>query len=356
MPTSATAKANSFEAPWELPPIEIIFGLTPAMNAVRQKAEKVAQANVPVLMLGESGTGKELVARYIHRCSPWRPGPFVKVSCPAIPGTLLESELFGYEKGAFTGAYGMKPGRVEMASRGTLFLDEIAELDMGLQAKLLQLLQDGQFCRIGAQEDKKAEVRVVCATNRHLEEEIQAGSFRQDLFFRINVVSLRLLPLRERIDDLTDLVNYLLSSYEKEYERQVPPVSRQLMRLMQKYHWPGNIRELENLIKRYVILGLEEAISGELMKEDNGNGDLSTPMVADGPISLKKATRQAVQELERKIILKTLAANSWNRRRAARALDISYRALLYKIRQAGLPPKRAGRRAEQVSDSSTIAD
>jgi two-component system, NtrC family, response regulator AtoC len=356
MSTSATAKANTSEAPWELPPAEIIFGRTPAMNVVRHKAEKVAQANVPVLMLGESGTGKELVAQYIHLCSPWRPGPFVKVSCPAIPGTLLESELFGYEKGAFTGAYGMKPGRVEQASRGTLFLDEIAELDMGLQAKLLQLLQDGQFCRIGAQEDKKAEVRVLCATNRRLEEEIQAGSFRQDLFFRINVVSLQLLPLRDRIDDLGDLVNYLLDSYQKQYGRQVPPLSRHLLRLMQKYHWPGNVRELENLIKRYVILGLEEAISGELMKQDNGGREFSTSILTDGPISLKKATRQAVQELERKIILKTLAANSWNRRRAARALDISYRALLYKIRQAGLPPKRARRPGEPVSDSSVVAD
>jgi two-component system, NtrC family, response regulator AtoC len=356
MATNATAKTKSFELPWGPPPDEIIFGRTLAMKAVLEKAEKVAQANVPVLMLGESGTGKELVAQFIHRCSPWKSGPFVKVSCPAIPGTLLESELFGYEKGAFTGAYGMKPGRVEQANRGSLFLDEIAELDMGLQAKLLQLLQDGQFCRIGAQEDKKAEVRMLCATNRHLEEEIQAGAFRRDLFFRINVVSLKLLPLRERMDDLSDLVNYFLHSFQKQYGRQAPPLSSHLLRLMQKYQWPGNIRELENLIKRYVILGIEEAISSELVKQVGKNGNFSAQVIAEGPISLKKATRQAVLELERKIILKTLAANSWNRRRAARALDISYRALLYKIRQAGLPPKRAGRRGEQASDCSIVAD
>ena len=168
------------------------------MQSLRDRMDKVASANVPVLIQGESGTGKDIIARMIHGLSPWRTGPFVKVNCPAIPGTLLESELFGYEKGAFTGAYGAKPGRVEMAHRGTLFLDEISELDLGLQSKLLQLLQDGQFCRIGAQEDKRVEVRVVCATNRVLENEIESGTFRQDLFYRINVVNLHMPPLRER--------------------------------------------------------------------------------------------------------------------------------------------------------------
>ena len=151
------------------------------MQAIRSRLAKVAAANVPVLITGESGTGKDIIARLIHGLSPWKIGPYVKVNCPAIPGTLLESELFGYEKGAFTGAFGTKPGRVEMAHRGTLFLDEISELDLSLQSKLLQLLQDGQFCRIGAQEDKKVEVRVVCATNRNLETEIESGTFRQDL-------------------------------------------------------------------------------------------------------------------------------------------------------------------------------
>src|SRR5262249_14371869 len=159
------------------------FGKSLAMRAVREKLEMVATANVPVLIQGESGTGKEICAKYIHKLSPWNRGPLVKVSCPAIPGTLIESELFGYEKGAFTGAFGVKPGRVEMAHRGTLFLDEIGDLELGLQAKLLQLLQDGQFCRIGAQEDRKVEVRVVCATNRDLTEDIEAGTFREDLFY-----------------------------------------------------------------------------------------------------------------------------------------------------------------------------
>src|ERR1700694_1278396 len=189
----------------EMPPDAIVFGRTEAMQAVRDRLSKLAGANVPVLIQGESGTGKDIIARMIHANSPWRTGPYVKVNCPAIPGTLLESELFGYEKGAFTGAYGTKPGRVELAHRGTLFLDEISELDLGLQSKLLQLLQDGQFCRIGAQEDKKVEVRIVCATNRQLELEIQNGTFRQDLFYRINVVNLHMPPLRERRGDIEQL-------------------------------------------------------------------------------------------------------------------------------------------------------
>src|SRR5215467_12138705 len=232
----------------EMPPDPIVFGRTEAMQAVRDRLAKLAGANVPVLIQGESGTGKDIIARMIHAASPWRTGPWVKVNCPAIPGTLLESELFGYEKGAFTGAYGVKPGRVEMAHRGTLFLDEISELDMSLQSKLLQLLQDGQFCRIGAQADKKVEVRVVCATNRKLEEEIENGSFRQDLFYRINVVNLYMPPLRERRGDIDLLANYFLEYYNRKYNCRAKALSNELMGVLRKYHWPGNIRELENLV------------------------------------------------------------------------------------------------------------
>jgi two-component system response regulator AtoC len=275
------------------------------------------------------------------------------VNCPAIPGTLLESELFGYEKGAFTGAYGTKPGRVEMAHRGTLFLDEISELDMALQSKLLQLLQDGQFCRIGAQEDKKVEVRVVCATNRKLEEEIAAGNFRADLFYRINVVNLHMPPLRERASDIPQLISYFLEYYNRKFNARAVAPSADLMNALKKYHWPGNVRELENLMKRYVILGTEESISGDLhpREQDFFNADISV----DGPISLKKITRQAVRELERKIILKVLQHHHWNRKQAARALNISYRALLYKIRDAGLPSNRAPRRPQQDEGSHTVA-
>lgn len=332
----------------EIPPEAVVFGRSEAMLAVRDRLSKVAEANVPVLIQGESGTGKDIIARMIHGLSPWRNGPFVKVNCPAIPGTLLESELFGYEKGAFTGAYGSKPGRVELAHRGTLFLDEISELDPALQSKLLQLLQDGQFCRIGAQEDKKVEVRIVCATNRQLEVEIESGSFRPDLFYRINVVNLHLPPLRERRADVEDLVNYFLDYYNQKYNCRARALSSDLMAVLQKYHWPGNIRELENLVKRYVILGSEEVITSDLVPRDPQY--LNPEINLDGPISLKKLTRQAVRELERKVILKVLQANHWNRKKAARALSISYRALLYKIREAGLPPNRSSRkRVEPVT-------
>ena len=218
MPIPATNSVSSLVHPLgEFPPDAVVFGKSEAMQSLRARMDKVASANVPVLINGESGTGKDIIARMIHGLSPWKSGPFVKVNCPAIPGTLLESELFGYEKGAFTGAYGMKPGRVEMAHRGTLFLDEISELDLALQSKLLQLLQDGQFCRIGAQEDKKVEVRIVCATNRQLETEIENGTFRQDLYYRINVVNLRMPPLRERRGDIEALVNYFLEYYNRKY-------------------------------------------------------------------------------------------------------------------------------------------
>jgi two-component system, NtrC family, response regulator AtoC len=338
----------------EMAPESIVFGGTDAMRELRERLGKIAGANVPVLIHGESGTGKDIIARMIHAASPWKTGPWVKVNCPAIPGTLLESELFGYEKGAFTGAFGTKPGRVEMAHRGTLFLDEISELDMSLQSKLLQLLQDGQFCRIGAQEDKKVEVRIVCATNRKLEDEIANGTFRADLFYRINVVNLYMPPLRERTSDLTDLVAYFIEFYNRKFNARAKALSPDLMNSLRKYHWPGNIRELENLIKRYVILGNEEAILGDLRprEQDFFNADIAV----DGPISLKKLTRQAVHELERKIILKVLQHHHWNRKQAARALNISYRALLYKIRDAGLPSNRSRRPTTPDPPTGVAAD
>jgi two-component system response regulator AtoC len=337
----------------EMPPDAIVFGRTEAMQSVRDRLTKLAGANVPVLIQGESGTGKDIFARMIHAASPWRSGPWVKVNCPAIPGTLLESELFGYEKGAFTGAYGMKPGRVEMAHRGTLFLDEISELDMALQSKLLQLLQDGQFCRIGAQADKKVEVRVVCATNRKLEQEIENGTFRSDLFYRINVVNLHLPPLRERAGDIPDLVAYFLEHHNRKYNCRARALSSEMMSDLRKYHWPGNIRELENLIKRYVILGDEDVIAADLSPRDTNFFNAEIPL--DGQINLKKVTRQAVRELERKVILKVLQNHHWNRKQAARALSISYRALLYKIRDAGLPSNRIVKRREPVSPKQDIA-
>lgn len=334
-----------------LPPESIIYGESPAMQVIRHKVDKAASANVPVLLEGESGTGKDVLGRVIHLHSVWCPGPFVKVSCPAIPGTLLESELFGYEKGAFTGAYGAKPGRVEMADRGTLFLDEIGEMDLLLQAKLLQLLQDGRYCRIGARQDRRIEVRVICATNRNLAEEIKAGAFRQDLFYRINVLNIRVPPLRERISDLESLVEFFLHSCREAYGTAARPIPRGVIQKMKQYHWPGNIRELENLIRRYVILGSDSSvILDALLSRSDDEFDVAV----DGTSSLKEMTRRATRVLERRIISRTLEINGWNRKRAARALNISYRALLYKIKDAGIGAKRQPM-AEPAEDDQSLA-
>src|SRR5437762_4811626 len=351
--TSSNSVSSLVQSLGEIPPDAVVFGISTVMRDIQDKLARVANANVSVLISGESGTGKEIIATLLHRRSPWNMGPFVKVNCPAIPGTLMESELFGYEKGAFTGAFGAKPGRVEMAHRGTLFLDEISELDLSLQSKLLQLLQDGQFCRIGAQEDKKVEVRVVCATNRNLESEIEGGAFRQDLYYRINVVNLRMPSLRERRGDIEELASYFLEFYNRKYNCRARPLSNEVMSVLQKYHWPGNIRELENLIKRYVILGQEEVITNDLVAREP---DFFNPEISfDGPISLKKLTRQAVRELERKVILKVLQQHHWNRKQAARTLSISYRALLYKIRDAGLPSNRS-LRMRQAENAAAAAN
>ena len=217
----------------------------------------------------------------------------------------------------------------------------------------MQLLQDGQFCRIGAQADKKVEVRIVCATNRKLEEEIQNGTFRQDLYYRINVVNLYMPPLRERRSDIGTLAAYFLEFYNRKYNCKARPLSPELMEVLQKYHWPGNIRELENVLKRYVILGTEDAISNDLQPGDTDL--LAQEINFDGPISLKKLTRQATRALERKIILKVLHNHHWNRKQAAKTLNISYRALLYKIRDAGLPPNRA-RRPPEAAKGQVAAD
>jgi two-component system, NtrC family, response regulator AtoC len=341
----------------DLPPDDVIFGVSEAMALVRRQVETASRASVPVLLGGQSGTGKEVIAKLIHRRSPRQNEAFVKVNCPAIPGTLLESELFGYERGAFTGAYAAKPGRVETAENGTLFLDEIAELEPALQAKMLQLLQDGRFCRIGGHQERQVEVRVLCATNHDLAEDVEAGLFRRDLFYRINVLSIVLPPLSERREDIPDLVRYLIGKYSAKYERPGPPLTSRILRMLESRLWPGNIRELENAAKRYVILGTEEAFA--VTAPGFGGGPRSTLMgtpvqiqpllPGDSEASLKSIVRHAVKDLEKDIILRTLEANRWNRRRAARALRISYAALLYKMREAGVPPMR-GVRAQKFPE------
>jgi two-component system, NtrC family, response regulator AtoC len=346
MSSQATAKSA---VPYELPPAHIYFGPSEAMQAVRQKIERAAGLNVPILILGESGTGKEVLARFIHERSPWRNGPFVKVNCPAIPGTLLESELFGFQKGAFTGAHTAKPGHFETAQGGTLFLDEIAELDSSLQAKLLHVLQDGHFTRIGDHEEKRMDARIVCATNRQLQREIESGSFRSDLLYRINVITITLPGLRERRDDIPYLADYLRVQFNHRFQREAPPLSPDTLHLLRQRDWPGNIRELENCIARYVVLGSEEAFSND--RAERAPSRFTYEPTPDGNIPLKHISQQVTRKMERDVILKVLQANHWNRRKAAEILKISYRALLYKVRQAGLPRKRP-RQKESPPDSS----
>lgn len=318
----------------DLPPLDILFGRSKTMEVIRQRFKLLADSSIPVLIEGETGSGKEVLARALHQTSSAAAGPFVNVNCPAIPGTLMESELFGYEKGAFTGAYNTKPGRVELAARGTLFLDEISELDPPLQAKFLQLLQDGHFCRIGAREDSQIEARVICATNRDLRAAVKEGAFRQDLYYRINVINLRMPPLRERREDIPILANYFIKKHGPSIRPDTKPLSRGVVRLLQNYEWPGNVRQMENLIKRYIVLGTENVITSDLVARICDSPDF--PISPDDSESLKETTRRAVKEVERRVILKTLVAHRWNRSKAAKALKISYRALLYKMRQAGV--------------------
>src|ERR1700723_3183026 len=347
MASAAEAKLVPLTQTVELPPAHIYFGPSEAMQAVRQRVERAAGLNVPILVLGESGTGKEALARFIHERSPWNQGPFVKVNCPAIPATLIESELFGFQKGAFTGAHASKPGRVELAKGGTLFLDKIAELDASLQAKLLHVLQDGHFTRIGDHEEKQLDARVICATNRLLQQEIASGGFRADLFYRINVITITLPSLRDRRDDIPYLVDYLRGQFNRRFKHDAPPVSREALQLLQQRDWPGNIRELENCIARYVILGSEEAFHCDQDPSAGKKGlHISYELNEEGNIPLKRIAQQVTRRMEHDVILKVLQANQWNRRKTAEILKISYRALLYKVRQAGLPSKRPQRRTE----------
>jgi two-component system, NtrC family, response regulator AtoC len=302
------------------------------MAAPREMLERIADKTVPVLIQGESGTGKDIFAKLLHLSSRRANGAWVKVSCPAIPHSLIESELFGYEKGAFTGAYTTKRGRVEVAHMGTLFLDEVGGLDMAIQAKLLQLLQDGSFSRIGAADTRKVDTRIVTANNGSLKQQVAAGTFRLDFFYRINAVTIDLPPLRQRTEDIPMLVDYFLAIHSKLFQSEPKPISREVLRIMQRYSWPGNIRQLENAIRSYILIGDEEALASELLP--SAPSRLVPEIDLDSPISLKEITKAATRNLEREIILKVLRANGWSRRKTAKWLNISYRSLLYKLQDS----------------------
>src|SRR5262245_10439392 len=368
----------------------MLFGHSVQMHEVRDLIERVSDTDVTVLIRGESGVGKELVARALHKQSLRKDKPFVKVNCAALPTELLESELFGFEKGAFTGAIQHKPGKFEFANHGTMFLDEIGDMSFPLQAKLLQALQDGEFSRLGGKSDVRVDVRVITATNCDLEGAVATGKFREDLYFRLNVVTITIPPLRDRREEVPMLTDHFVKKYSVQYNKPFPGISTELSRMFMEYDWPGNVRQLENLIKRMVVLGGEAPIVHELrqpatlhqwpnttspsaprpisppsqpvMPPPAATAIAAPPLAAvsapapvgidsvatvaesaaagagngNGNVSLKDIARSAAREAERELILRMLTKTRWNRKEAAEILGISYKALLYKIKENGL--------------------
>jgi two-component system response regulator AtoC len=313
------------------------------MRKLRSQAALVANVDIPVLMLGESGTGKEVMARLIHKLSPRAHRMFLKVNCAAVPADLLESELFGYEAGAFTGANHAKPGKFEVCNKGTILLDEIGEMPPSLQAKLLHVLQDQQFSRLGSRSVVKVDVRILAATNINIPEALAGKRLREDLYYRLNAFTLQIPPLRERKEEIPILLKHFMSQLSEQYARPPLPFSPELLLACANYPWPGNLRELGNFVKRYLVLGDEKLAINELQPRTDGSGakfDASPPR-SSSPDSnsgggLKSLARSAKDEAEAEAIAKALDETNWNRKQAAALLQISYKALLYKIRQYGI--------------------
>jgi two-component system, NtrC family, response regulator AtoC len=351
----------------------LFWGDSPEMKTIAQVIEQVSDSDVTVLIRGESGVGKELVARAIHQRSPRKDRPFVKVNCAALPAELLESELFGHEKGAFTGAATTRIGKFEQADTGTIFLDEIGEMKAALQAKLLHVLQDGQFTKLGSNKSINVDVRVVAATNRDLEAMLLHNEFREDLYYRLKVIEVTVPPLRERRGEISHLTQFFMDRYARRYNRPSRELTEELQRLFQTYEWPGNIRELENMIKRIVILQDEQLVVREMTARTprtlpayaaagvaNGGGsavaleepddleadDEEEPPQPEEPVAmapvgsrLADVAKSAALKAERAIIEDTLTQVHWNRRRAAEQLGVSYKTLLNKIKECGISRK-----------------
>jgi transcriptional regulator with PAS, ATPase and Fis domain len=300
-------------------------------------ARHVAGTDVPVLILGESGVGKEVVASFIHEQSNRTDGPFVKVNCAALPHELLESELFGYERGAFTGAIRDKIGKFEQADKGTLLLDEIGEMSPHLQAKLLHVLQDAEFSRLGGKKPVKVNVRVLAATNKKLKEAVLKGEFRNDLYFRLNVIKLEVPPLRERREDIPLLCNHFLDKYRERYQSSVQQFSKDLIENFLRYDWPGNVRQLENIVKRYLILP-DADISTELRNAAPETAVIQPIQPVN--VSLKEVAGHAAETAEKEVVLRMLEETGWNRKESARRLRISYKALRNKLKKWQLVRER----------------
>jgi two-component system, NtrC family, response regulator AtoC len=312
---------------------------SPAMRKLRSQAALVANVDIPVLLLGESGTGKEVMARLIHKLSPRAHRTFLKVNCAAVPADLLESELFGYEAGAFTGANHAKPGKFELSNKGTILLDEIGEMPPLLQAKLLHVLQDQQFSRLGGRSVIKVDVRILAATNINIPEAIASKRLREDLYYRLNAFTLQVPPLRERKEEIPILLKHFMGHMAERYARPPLPLSPILLQACQEYSWPGNLRELNNFVKRYLVLGDEDLAIRELAPRSDASGAPFETAQRDGTPAaggLKSLARSAKDEAEAEAIAEALEKTNWNRKQAAALLKISYKALLYKIRQYGI--------------------
>ena len=308
------------------------------MREIESQCTLVARADIPVLILGESGTGKEVAAMLTHKMSARSQRSFLKVNCAAMPADLLESELFGYEQGAFTGAVKSKPGKFEICDKGTIFLDEIGEMPTVLQAKLLQVLQDGSFSRLGSRTSVKVDVRVIAATNIDIKAAIAQKTFREDLYYRLNGFTVKMPPLRERTDEIPILSTHFMRKVAAKYDCEQLPISPELMHALMGHSWPGNLRELENTIKRYLVLGDEQAIIDELVPPQSAEPTAANGEDANGRSGLKHLVRNLKGGAESAAIAQTLEGTGWNRKAAASDLQISYKALLYKIKQYNLRP------------------
>jgi DNA-binding NtrC family response regulator len=310
---------------------------SPAMKQIRAHAALIAKVDVPVLLLGESGVGKEILARLIHKMSVRAHRSMVKVNCAALPADLLESELFGYEAGAFTGASKPKPGKFELAHKGTILLDEIGEMSAGLQAKLLHVLQDGSFSRLGGRANITVDARVLAATNIDVKKAMADRKLREDLYYRLNAFTLTVPPLRERREEIPVLLRYYMNNLARKFGKNPLPVSDRLVQECLRYHWPGNLRELGNVVKRFLVFEDEDLLIEELQVRSKESEDGATPASARG--GLKALVRSLKDDAEAKEIQRALQDSNWNRRRAAAKLNISYKGLLYKIQQHGLSPE-----------------
>ena len=348
-----TAMARIFEsrpkaAPSLSAPQQVFQSSNRRMLQIRSMCDQVAAADVPILLLGESGVGKEILARYIHERSG-RNEAFVKVNCAALPADLLESELFGHERGAFTGALREKPGKFEQAGRGTLMLDEVAEMSPLLQSKLLHVLQDGEYSRLGGTSTLSSGARVIAATNKSLRDLVSSGGFREDLYFRLNVITFEIPPLRERPEDIASLCDHFVERYRAKYNSRVKKLPPELIAAFRDYRWPGNVRQLENSVKRFLLLpDLPQALAELEIRTERGA--TSPEPVPSDSMSLKQHAASVAEQAEKELIFRTLKEVNWNRKKAAKRLNICYKSLLNKLHrwQAEAQPTSAPKEPQRA--------